>query len=81
MPTVQPEKRLTVKIPPILEQLLLFTTPCLPFKAGMAGLVDTPLLLWGQLGVQLVPDLAQSRQMVVLNGHGLHAWLRKPAAR
>jgi hypothetical protein len=61
MPTVQPEKRLTVKIPPILEQLLLFTTPCLPCKAGTAGLVDTPLLLWGQLGVQLIAQLAKLR--------------------
>jgi hypothetical protein len=33
----------------------------LPLKAGMAGLVDTPLLLWGQLGVQLIAQLAKLR--------------------
>jgi hypothetical protein len=42
-------------------EALLFTTPCLPLKAGTAGFVDTPLLLWGQLGVQLIAQLAKLR--------------------
>jgi hypothetical protein len=45
----------------VIPQGALFTTPCLPLKAGMAGLVDTPLLLWGQLGVQLIAQLAKLR--------------------
>jgi hypothetical protein len=54
--------------PKLLYQELLFLAPGLPVEAGTAGFIDTPLLLWGQLGVHLVPDLAQAFEVVVLNG-------------